>query len=228
MNTLEMLAAPLRGALAVAAIGVAGYLVPCAFAEDAAASNSHHHEMAQMEEAHDPHAHHHHMMKEETMRSMKDYVLPQIRLVRDDGQNVSLTEELNDGRPVILNFVFTTCTAVCPVTSRTFSLLQDELGSERDKVHMVSISIDPEQDTPAVLRKYAGKYGAGPEWHFYTGTTEASVAAQRAFDVFLGDKMNHAPVTLLRAAPGKPWLRIDGFATADELLHDYRNLLVSQ
>ncbi len=164
MNTLEMLAAPLRGALVVAAIGVAGYLVPCAFAEDAAASNSHHHEMAQMEEAHDPHAHHHHMMKEETMRLMKDYVLPQVKLVRDDGQSVSLTEELNDGRPVILNFVFTTCTAVCPVTSRTFALLQDELGSERDKVHMVSISIDPEQDTPAVLRKYAGKYGAGPEW----------------------------------------------------------------
>jgi protein SCO1/2 len=111
------------------------------------------------------------------------------------------------------------------LTSRIFSLLQDELGSERSNVHMVSISIDPEQDTPSVLKKYASKYGAGPEWHFYTGTAEASIATQQAFGVYRGNKMNHAPVTLLRAAPGKPWVRIEGFVSADELLHTYMELV---
>ncbi|MEX3930193.1 hypothetical protein AB4Y36_40565, partial [Paraburkholderia sp. BR10936] len=42
------------------------------------------------------------------------------------------------------------------------------------------------------------------------------MAAQRAFNVYRGDKMNHTPVAFLRAAPGKPWLRIDGFATRFE------------
>src|SRR5437588_634333 len=57
--------------------------------------------------------------------------------------------------------------------------------------------------------------------------TAASLAAQRAFDVYRGEKMSHTPVTLMRAAPGKPWLRIEGFVTPDELVDDYRNLLTA-
>src|SRR5438445_2578276 len=175
----------------------------------------------------DPHAHHHHMMPE-LMRSTVDYALPQVSLVREDGKTVSLIDELNDGRPVILTFIYTTCTSICPMISQTLSELQSGLGSDRDKVHMVSISIDPEQDTPARLREYARKYGAGPEWQHYTGTVAASIATQRAFDVYRGDKMQHNPVTLLRAAPGKPWLRIDGFATVADLLGAYQDLVASK
>jgi protein SCO1/2 len=82
----------------------------------------------------------------------------------------------------------------------------------------VSISIDPEFDTPARLREYARKFGAGPEWQHYGGTLAASREVQRAFGAYRGDKMNHAPVTLVRTAPGKEWVRIDGFASADQLL----------
>jgi protein SCO1/2 len=91
----------------------------------------------------------------------------------------------------------------------------------------MSISIDPEQDTPARLTEYARKFHAGPEWQYYTGSLAASIAAQRAFDVYRGEKMSHTPVTLLRAAPGQPWLRIEGFVTPDELLDDYQKLLAS-
>jgi protein SCO1/2 len=89
---------------------------------------------------------------------------------------------------------------------------------------MVSISIDPEQDTPATLKKYAQKYKAKSQWNFYTGSVAASVEAQKAFDAYRGDKMNHVPVTYLRAAPDKPWLRIDGFVSPDELLRSYQEL----
>ena len=170
----------------------------------------------------DPHAMHHHMMMlEGTTRSTADYTPPPVSLLRQDGTRVFLPDELNDGRAVVLNFIFTTCTTVCPVTSEVFSQLQGRLGAYRDRVHLVSISIDPEHDTPGVLRAYAKKFGAGPGWQFYTGTLVASIAAQRAFNVYRGDKMDHAPVTLLRLAPDKPWVRIDGFATADDLLHEF-------
>jgi protein SCO1/2 len=171
----------------------------------------------------DPHAHHH-MMMQKTSISQVNYDVPPVRLVRDDGVGVSLPDELNDGRPVILNFIYTTCTTVCPVTSHTFEQLQEMLSEERNKVHMISISIDPEQDTPERLAAYARKYEAGPQWRYYTGTNEASLTAQRAFDVYRGDKMNHSPVTLLRTAPGKSWLRIEGFASAEDLLREYRAL----
>ena len=92
----------------------------------------------------------------------------------------------------------------------------------------MSISIDPEQDTPTRLRQYAHKFHAGREWQHYTGTLAASVATQRAFDVYRGEKMSHTPVTLMRVAPGQPWLRIEGFVTPDELLHDYQSLRASR
>ena len=92
----------------------------------------------------------------------------------------------------------------------------------------MSISIDPEQDTPARLVEYARRFHAGREWQHYTGTLDASIAAQRAFDVYRGGKMSHGVVTLMRAAPGKPWLRIEGFVTPDDLVHDYRELLAAR
>jgi protein SCO1/2 len=86
-------------------------------------------------------------------------------------------------------------------------------------------SVDPEEDTPARLREYARKFHAGPECQHYTGTIAASVATQRAFGVYLGDKMSHAVVTLLRAAPGEPRRRLDGFITPDQLLAQYHSLM---
>ena len=160
-------------------------------------------------------------------RSSVTYETPDVSLVRADGKRVSLPQELDDGRPVLLNFIFTTCSSICPLASRTLEEFQRKLGPQAAKLHLMSISIDPEEDTPARLRAYARKFHAGPEWQYYTGTVAASLAAQKAFDVYRGEKMSHTPVTLLRSAPGKPWLRIEGFVTPDELVDDYQKLLAS-
>ena len=158
--------------------------------------------------------------------SLREYAVPAVRLVREDGRAVSLPDEMNDGRPVVLNFIFTTCTSICPLMSATFEQFDRQLGPEdAAKAHLMSISIDPEHDTPARLLEYARKFHAGPEWQHYTGTLDASVAAQRAFDVYRGGKMSHSLVTLMRAAPGKPWLRIEGWATPEDLVREYRQLV---
>jgi protein SCO1/2 len=177
--------------------------------------------------ASDEHANHHVTGIEPApaaSRTTASYAIPDIRLIRQDGAVVNLRSELGDDRPVVLAFIYTSCTTVCPLTSHTLSELQSKLGSDRDRVHLVSISIDPEQDTPARLRDYAKNFGAGPEWQHYTGTREASEAVQRAFDVYRGAKMDHSPATLIRPAPGAPWVRIGGFATADQLYAELPNL----
>jgi protein SCO1/2 len=163
-----------------------------------------------------------------TTTSTAQYAVPDLTLVRDDGKSISLPQEMNDGRPVVLNFIFTSCGSICPLMSQVFAQFQRKLGPEANKIHLMSISTDPEEDTPARLTEYARKFRAGPEWQHYTGTVTASLAAQRAFDVYRGDKMSHTPVTLLRAAPGQAWRRIDGFVTPDELLREYRQLLASK
>ena len=168
-----------------------------------------------------------HELEERTVSSTVQYTVPAVQMTRDDGKIVSLPDEIDDGRPVVLNFVFTSCGSICPVMSAVLSQFDHELGADRAHVHLVSISIDPEEDTPARLRDYAKKFHAGPEWQHYTGTVAASLAAQRAFKVWRGDKMSHGPTTFVRAAPGAPWLRIDGFVTPDELLQQYHRLVGS-
>jgi protein SCO1/2 len=177
---------------------------------------------------HDHHAHHGQgmdAMRGVYTRSVSSYKIPDLKLVDMNGAAVSLREGLGGNDPVMLNFIFTTCTAVCPVMSATFHHVQGQLGADSSKVRMISISIDPENDTPAKLREYAGKYHAGPQWKMLTGSAENSIAVQRAFDTFRGDKMNHAPATFIRAGGAdKPWVRLDGFASAPDIVKEYRQL----
>jgi protein SCO1/2 len=78
------------------------------------------------------------------------------------------------------------------------------------------------------LREYAARFKAGPEWRHYTGTVQASITAQRAFNVYETDKANHQPVTLVRSAGGNHWVRFEGFASADQLLAEVRGSLKAQ
>ena len=174
--------------------------------------------------------HHHHQADSAPgyARLAVTYRLPDTTLLRSDGTKASFPHEIDDGKPVVLNFIFTTCAAVCPILSQSFAEFQRKLGADSDKVRMISISIDPEADTPARLTEYARRFDAGRQWGFYTGSVQASVTLQKAFQAYFGDKMHHRPMTFMRAAPGQAWLRLEGYATPDELLMEYRQLIVSR
>jgi protein SCO1/2 len=154
-------------------------------------------------------------------RSVVNYTLPDVSVIRQDGKKLSLHKELDDGRPVMLNFIFTSCSAICPMLSHVFSRVQDKLAD----VHLVSISIDPENDTPAQLLEYGKKFSAGAHWDYYTGTTETSIAIQKAFKAYGGDKMNHTSVIFMRPAPNKPWVRLEGFASPDAIIQEYTTMI---
>jgi protein SCO1/2 len=157
-------------------------------------------------------------------RMMTNYTPPDVMVVRQDGTDLSFVKELDDGRPVMMNFIFASCSAICPMLSHLFQKVQNRLTASGQKVHLMSISIDPENDTPAVMTEYAKKFSAGPDWNFYTGTRQASIDIQQAFNVYRGDKMNHTSVIVMRAKPGDPWLRLDGFASADEVISEFNKL----
>ena len=180
-------------------------------------------------QAADEPAHHHHHVDTSPgyARQVANYRIPELSLVGSDGRSVGFSQELDDGRPVVLNFIFTTCTAVCPVLSQSMAEFRRKLGKEGEKLHMISVSIDPEQDTPARLGAYAARFKADASWSFYTGTTSSSVTLQKAFQAYFGDKMHHRPMTFMRSGPGQPWARLEGFATPDDLLKEYRLLVAA-
>lgn len=174
------------------------------------------------------HDHHHHGAGMDDMRgvytrSVASYKIPDLKLVDMNGATVSLRDDLGGKEAVMLNFIYTTCTAICPVMSSTFHHVQNQLGAEASKVRMISISIDPEHDTPEKLREYASKFRAGPQWNLLTGSVANSIAVQQAFNSYRGNKMNHAPATFIRAGGAdNSWVRLDGFASAPDIIKEYR------
>jgi protein SCO1/2 len=136
-----------------------------------------------------------------------------------------LRELLAAKDPVMVNFIFTTCSAICPVMTKVFSDVPAKLGGQAKNLRMISISLDPERDTPRELKAYAKSFQASDRWKFLTGSTQDIKTVLLAFDSYRGDKMNHEPLTLMRQSPGKTWHRLDGFATPDELVREYRKIL---
>jgi protein SCO1/2 len=157
-------------------------------------------------------------------RSVRSYTIPDVMLVDADAKPVRLRELLAGDDPVMMNFIFTTCSTICPVMVKVFADVPARLGAAAKEVRMISISIDPENDTPAQLKSYASTFGKDQRWQFLTGRVEDINNVQRAFGIYSGDKMSHEPLTLMRQARGKSWLRIDGFATPDDLVREYRKI----
>ena len=151
--------------------------------------------------------------------------VPDVTLRGTDGRPVPLRVLLDGGRPLMLQFVFTTCPTICPLLTGTAARVREDLGKDKAKILAISITIDPEHDTPSVLREYAANFDTDPDWLFLTGRLEDIVAVQRAFGSYLGNKMNHPPYTFLRRSPRDPWVRIDGIVHADLLEAEIRKMI---
>jgi protein SCO1/2 len=173
----------------------------------------------------DPHAHHHvHPdMNAAVKRSMVDVALAATPMVKQDGSKTTLAKELDGKKPTILAFIYTSCTTVCPVTSQILSRTQDLFGADLPNVRILSVSIDPEYDTPERLLAYSQKFGAKAQWQHYSGTLANSVAIQKAFGAYRGDKMNHVPLMFINGGGKKNWVQLEGFPSAEQVLKEYRD-----
>lgn len=160
-------------------------------------------------------------------RTEARYEVPDLTLIAMDGGSAALRDVLAADEPVLLQFIFTTCTTICPVLSASFSAVQDELGGASGGYQMVSITVDPEHDTPERLRAYAARWKADERWEFLTGPRARIEHVQKAFDAWYpaNNKMYHRPYTFLRAAHGASWVRLDGLLSRADLVAEYRSLV---
>jgi protein SCO1/2 len=99
-----------------------------------------------------------------------DFALPDFQMVDQRGKPVTKADLA--GKVLVVDFIFTTCPTICPRLTERMALVGKELASEKD-VRLVSITVDPENDTPEKLAAYGAKYGANPDqWLFLTGEPE--------------------------------------------------------
>jgi protein SCO1 len=153
-------------------------------------------------------------------KSVESYKTPDVVLVNQDGAKVPFKRYIETNKPVILDFIYGTCTTICPVLSAGYASLQKKLGPDVRNVRMVSITIDPENDTPKVMKEYLNRYRAKPGWDFLTGSREDIDKVMHAFDAYIPDKMSHYQLTLIRSPKDGRWTRIKELISGSDLLNE--------
>lgn len=153
-------------------------------------------------------------------RTVETLEIPDVTLVDQEGEMVNLRAMVLGDKPVYLEFVFATCTTICPILSAGFSSMQRKLGPKAHDVQLISITIDPEHDSPEVLAKYLLRYKAKPGWSFLTGTREDIDLVMKSFDAYVADKMSHRPLTFIHLRDKDQWVRLNGFAGSADLLKE--------
>jgi len=113
-----------------------------------------------------------------------------VTVVTETGARIPFSE-LIANRLVAINFIFTSCPTVCPVMGASFGKVQKLLG-DRD-VTLISVSVDPETDTPARLVEWRKRFGAEKRWTLVTGTPNDIDSLLKAFGVFTADPVSHSP-----------------------------------
>jgi protein SCO1 len=109
---------------------------------------------------------------------------PEFTLTSQDGAPVALAQFR--GKVVAVTFIYTLCTNTCPVLTPMMSFVQDRLGADfGQKIVFISVTVDPERDTPQVLKEYAQAFGANPAgWFFVTGAPDVIRDMTRRYGVF--------------------------------------------
>lgn len=153
-------------------------------------------------------------------RSIEKYAVPDVTLIDQNGKKIRFKNLMESDKPIIVDFIFGTCTTICPVLSAGYANLQQKLGPDTRKVQLVSISIDPENDSPKVLREYLKRYRAKNGWDFFTGSRADIDKVMRAFNAYIPNKMSHYPLTLIRMPSNGNWIRIFGLLSSSEFISE--------
>jgi len=145
--------------------------------------------------------------------------IPDVELLDQDGRKIHFYTDLVKGHTVAINFIFTTCTTICPPLGATFARVQKELGDKvgRD-VRFISISVDPATDTPERLKAWGAKFHAGEGWTFVTGNKPQVDELLRALGASSARREDHSPTVLIGNDNHGAWTRTYGLAKSSQLV----------
>jgi protein SCO1 len=161
------------------------------------------------------HQHHHHAPAPPPAAkpATRAFTVPDLEVTTQAGESRHLYRDLVQGKVVAMNFIFTSCTTVCPTMGATFARVQKMLGEQGKDVTLISISIDPANDTPERLAEWSKRLGAKPGWTLVTGNKSDIDAILKSLGLFSADPAAHTPVVLVANEPEGRWERVDGLAT---------------
>jgi cytochrome oxidase Cu insertion factor (SCO1/SenC/PrrC family) len=152
---------------------------------------------------------------------------PNVPVIDQNGRTLNFYDDVIKGKIVVISFIYTSCQDICPLTTARMAQLADKLGEDvmgRD-LFFISMSVDPENDTPERMKAFADAFDVGPGWLFLTGK-EADI---RAINYKLGDRSDrnlsdHRNEIVLGNDAGGYWQRASVFGDLDSLVISIRQM----
>lgn len=142
-----------------------------------------------------------------------------VELINQDGEKMRFYSDVLKNKVVVVNSFFSTCAGVCPPMNRNLEKVQEALGDRLGKdAYLVSISVDPEADTPARLKEYSQRFHARPGWIFLTGKKENVDWALYKLGQYVETKDSHKAIIIIGNEPKGLWKKAFGLARSDELV----------
>jgi protein SCO1/2 len=170
----------------------------------------------------DPHAHHREMMKKKSEPALEAAEIDlRNRMVLDqDGREMEFVTDAIGDHIVVMDFVYTTCTTICPVLSALFNQVQTKLGSDvvGSEVRLISMSVDPIRDTPQRLKAYSAKHRAGEGWLWLTGAKPDVDDVLTGLGAYTANFEDHPTMVLIGDARTGEWRRLFGFPNPDRIV----------
>jgi len=146
-----------------------------------------------------------------------------------DGKAVSFGKDVVGSDVVVMDFIFTHCTTICPVLSAKMVRLQQLLAARLGSgVKLVTMSLDPARDTPARMKAWGAKFNAGKHWWFVTGPQADQENALKGLGAYVANVAEHPPMILVGDGGTGRWVRVNGFPDPQKVAALVEDMLASR
>ena len=147
-------------------------------------------------------------------------------LVDQHGREHRLYSDLLEGKVVVISAFFTTCEGACPILGKNLAAVQEWLGDRLGReVHLISISVDPETDTPPRLNAWGQRFGARPGWTLLTGEKENVDLALQRLGQYVEQPEAHQNLIIIGNEPTGLWKKAFVLSPAEDLIPVVRSVL---
>jgi protein SCO1 len=175
----------------------------------------------------------HHQAEPEAKPMAARVTLHDMQLVDADGQTVRFKSEAVANRLVIVGFIYTSCTTICPVTSAVLADVQARLMGklgERfgDEVKLISVTVDPATDSPERLKAYAANFGSPAGWLWLTGEKPQVNKVLSGLGAYAADFTRHSGAVLVGDARSGDWTRFLGVPNPADIVEHVELLLAAR
>jgi protein SCO1 len=167
-------------------------------------------------------AHDHQQMTEPDTLQISARPIPDVRLTDESGHEVRFASDVLRQRPALISFIYTRCTTTCPLVGATVATVTEKLQADASKLAIVSITVDPDYDTPERLRDWRKLYGEIPQWTLLTGAKRDITQLLRALGAYSPNLEDHSEILLIGPNASGQWVRMSSLAGWDTVVEQVR------